>query len=175
MVSAVRANASDDVGRRACVGFPPHSLVFYKRVLPLLWFGTLLAATAFVLINTGADRREWPAILGIAAFLTALGMLLYQRLIAGFVDEVWLDGDTLLVTNREVQTRIALRDVLNLHVMTTMIPRRITLQLRIDSPLARQISFMPTIQHGNMVSGEQPDAVADELIARIKTLRAMAR
>ena len=150
------------------------STFFYKRVFPLCWFG-------FVLLVLAAG---WAGLHRVAAFdagallpllagpllLGIVGLVLFKTLLYDLVDEVWLDGDTLLVKNRGQQARLALADVVNVNATTLTNPRRITVMLRTDSRFGRNVSFIPAGPRG-LMAAFRPDPIASELIDRVDALR----
>ena len=150
------------------------STVFYKRVFPLLWLAIVaLVGTMLWLLPTRAGEPVWPQFLPLP-FLLIVGFLVYRTLIAGLLDEVWLDGDDLLLKNRREQLRVALRDVMNINASTLTNPRRITVMLRTGSRFGRELSFIPASPRG-LFSAFRPDPVATELIERVDSLRSVSR
>lgn len=147
---------------------------FYKRVFPLLWFGILAAVMLPLVLVAHAGHRQLLPFLLPPALIAVFGFVLYRKLVADLVDEVWLVGDDLLVKNRGEQAAISLREVMNVNAMTMMNPRRITLMLRGESRFGRQVVFMPAVQAGSLMSGFKPDPIATELIGRVEALRTPA-
>ncbi|RDS83310.1 hypothetical protein [Dyella psychrodurans] len=148
---------------------------FYKRVFPLLWFGILTVVALGVGLSLLASRQSVLPFLIMPIFMAALGFVLYRKLIADLVDEVWLAGDVLLVKNRGDEISVGLRDVMNVNAVTMMNPRRITLMLRNDTRFGQHINFMPAIQSASFVSSFKPDPIATELIERVDALRMSTR
>ncbi|MEP6898363.1 MAG: hypothetical protein ABI870_07515 [Rhodanobacter sp.] len=155
------------------------STFFYKRVFPVLWFGIVLVflgGTLWVSHHARApsDPRQLlslvlgPVLLGVASFL------IFRMLIQGLVDEVWLDGDWLVLKNRGEQRRVALTDVMNINATSMTNPRRLTVMLRTDSRFGRSFSFIPASPRG-FLSAFKPDPVATELIERVDALRGAPR
>jgi hypothetical protein len=148
------------------------STFFYKRVFPAFWFGFL---GIFIIPWTGIGFTEHTARL-VPSLLMPLsmaifGFVLFKRVIFDLVDEVWLDGEYLVVKNRREPTRIALRDVINVNASTMTNPPRITLMLRTESSrLGKTVSFMPIGPRG-FFSAFRPNPVATDLIHRIDALR----
>jgi hypothetical protein len=147
---------------------------FYKRIFPWLWFG-FLAVIVLIVATSSLTRHAsvMPFLIG-PAFMAVLGFVLYRKLIADLVDEVWLAGDMLLVKNRGDEISVGLRDIVNVNAVSVTNPRRITLMLRSATRMGQHISFMPAIQSGSFVSSFKPDPIASELIARVDALRTHA-
>jgi hypothetical protein len=57
------------------------------------------------------------------------------------VDEVWDDGDTLVIKNRAEEERIALSDIKNVSYSPFMNPPRVTLSLRRPTVFGDEITF----------------------------------
>jgi len=151
------------------------STAFYKRIFPAFWFGFLavfltVGAWGFAHSNAPIDPgRAIPFLVG-PVFMAAFGFFLFRQLVFDLMDEVWLDGDQLLVKNRHQQTRVALADVVNVNATIMTNPRRITLMLRTDSRFGRNITFMPASGRG-FLGAFRMDPIATELIGRIDAIR----
>ena len=152
---------------------------FYKRIFPLLWCGFLLVFVAIQLwaiqhARTPVQPAQILPFLLMPLLMVGVGFFIYRKLIHDLMDEVWLDGDYLVVKNRGEQRRVALVDVMNINASTMTNPRRLTVMLRIDSRFGRSFSFMPASPRGFM-SAFQPDPIATELIERVDALRGGSR
>jgi hypothetical protein len=155
------------------------STYFYKRVFPILWFGFLLTFLAVALwgtqqATTSVQPEQTVPFLLAPVFMAGVGFFIYRQLIHDLVDEVWLDGDWLVVKNRDEQRRVALSDVMNVNASTMTNPRRITVMLRTDSRFGRNLTFIPASPHGFM-SAFKLDPIAAELIKRVDALRGASR
>jgi hypothetical protein len=144
--------------------------VFYKRVFPVIWLLFLVLPT-FTLSHALPRNGQpvWPSFLPIL-MIFVVGLVLYRKLIFDLVDEVWLDGDQLVVKNRGLQARIALAGVMNVNATTMTNPRRVTLMLRTDSRFGRNVSFIPASPRG-FTAAFKPDPIATELIERVDAIR----
>jgi hypothetical protein len=148
------------------------STFFYKRVFPAFWFGFLIL---FVVIALSLGRTRQHADLSpfliTPGVMAIFGVVLMRKLVFDLVDEVWLDGDNLVVKNRGEQSRLPLRDVINVNATVMTNPRRITLMLRIESArFGKEITFMPNSPRA-FFSAFNTDPVAADLIHRIDALR----
>ncbi|WP_350016583.1 hypothetical protein ABNK63_02310 [Rhodanobacter sp. IGA1.0] len=152
---------------------------FYKRVFPVLWFGFIVLFFAFSLwarLQPGSadDRPPDLIFLAMPLMMAAIGFVVFRRLIFDLMDEVWLDGDWLVVTNRGEKRRVPLADVMNINATTTTNPRRITVMLRSAGPLGSEFNFMPASPRG-LFNLFKPDPVATALIRRVDAARQAAR
>ena len=145
--------------------------VFYKRVFPLIWL-IMPLASGFALWHApmrSGQHVGWPSFLP-PLLITLVGLVVYKKLIADLVDEVWLDGDQLLVKNRGQQARMALTDVININATSMTNPRRVTVMLRTNSRFGRNVTFIPA-SPARFMSAFKPDPIAAELIERVDALR----
>ena len=148
------------------------STFFYKRVFPVFWFGFLAVMLLTSLgLGRGPQRADLAPFLIGPLVMAIFGFVLMRKLVFDLVDEVWLEGDNLLIKSRGESSRIPLRDVINVNASTMTNPRRITLMLRTESARwGKEITFMPNSPRG-MFRGLKMDPVATDLIRRIDTLR----
>lgn len=152
---------------------------FYKRVFPLLWCGFLLFVFSMQFLagrhaRIPDESTDILPFLLMPVFMLGIGFFIYYKLIHDLMDEVWLDGDWLVVKNSGEQRRVALADVMNVNATTMTNPRRITVMLRTESRLGRNVSFMPASPRG-FLSAFKPDPIATELIERVDALRGASR
>lgn len=148
------------------------STFFYKRVFPVFWFGFLslvLAAGAFATVF--AHQRDlWPMLVA-PVFMMGIGMVLFRALLFDLVDEVWLEGNQLVVKQKGEPSRIDLANVMNVDSSTMTNPPRITLMLRTESSrLGKTVAFIPAGPRG-FLGAFKPNPVAVDLIRRIDALR----
>jgi hypothetical protein len=152
---------------------------FYKRVFPVLWIGFMLAVFGlqiWAMQHAHADappQSLFPLVL-MPLFMAGVMFLIYRMLLHDLLDEVWLDGDCLMVKNRSEKIRVALSDVMNVNATTMTNPRRVTVMLRRDSRFGRNLTFMPASPRG-LMSAFKPDPIATELIERVDALRGTPR
>lgn len=116
---------------------------FNKRVFPAIWFG-FLALFIAVPIILGLYRNSTPPIpfLLFPAIMAAVGFFIMKRLIFDLVDEVWEDGDSLVVKNAGQEQRIALSDIKNVSYSPFINPPRVTLSLRRPTVFGDEITFV---------------------------------
>ncbi|MGO4504311.1 MULTISPECIES: hypothetical protein [unclassified Dyella] len=148
------------------------STFFFKRVFPAFWFG-FLALWTVVWAGSALVTHDMKmlAVLPGPLIMALFGYALFKWLLFGLVDEVWLEGDQLLVRNRGEQSRVPLANVTNVNATVMVSPPRITLSLRQESPvLGKDISFMP-IGRTSLLAAFKPSPIAAELIQRIDSVR----
>jgi uncharacterized membrane protein len=118
------------------------STSFHKRVAPAVMVGLLL-----VLVLIGAvggwsgPNGPPPLFFVIAALGLAAGLVYVRKLVLDLADEVWEDGDTLVVRNKGEEDRIRLSDIMNVSYSPVGNPPRVTLSLRTPSRFGDRLSF----------------------------------
>jgi hypothetical protein len=113
---------------------------FNKRVFPAIWFGFLIIFTGLYLFSgAGRDAASSFPFLVVPAFM--IGYFIIRKLIVDLVDEVWDDGDALVVKNRDQEQRIALSDTKNVSYSPFINPPRVTLSLRRPTIFGDEITF----------------------------------
>jgi hypothetical protein len=147
------------------------STVFYKRIFPLLWFGFL---AFFVITALWASRRTHGVavpFLVMPMLMAVIGYVLFRRLIFDLVDEVWDDGDALIVRNGGTEERVTLKNIINIGFSTMTNPERVTLTLRDPGALGKELTFSPPRRLLSL--GRSP--IIGELIERVDQARRQSR
>ena len=139
---------------------------FYKRLFPVFWFGFLILSVAAPVIF-GRHQPTPPAPFFIAPVVMAIVGFFIMKRVFNLVDEVWEDGDTLLVRNRGQEERIALRDIKNVNYSAYARPPRVTLLLRRNTVFGDQISFGAPIRFIPFATSP----IIDDLIERVDAAR----
>jgi hypothetical protein len=115
---------------------------FYKRVFPLLWFGFLTLVVSIPIVSGAGRNASLPIPFFIVpAIMAVFGYFIMKKLVFDLVDEVWDDGDSLLIKNRGKQQRVALSDIKNVSYSPYINPPRVTLSLRKPTIFGDQITF----------------------------------
>jgi len=141
----------------------------HKRVLPVVWFGFLLL---FLGISIFAAPRSAEPLSNLPFFVIPIagmvvGYFLMKKLLFDLVDEVWDDGDTLLVKNRGVEARIASADIKNVGYSQWTNPPRVTLSLRQPSVFGDKVTFSTPVRLVPFTT----NPIINELIDRIDAAR----
>jgi hypothetical protein len=113
-----------------------------KKAFPAMWFG-FLGVFMCVLIP-GVTQGQAPAFLllwplGLAVF----GYVLMRELVFSLMDEVWIDGDDIVVRNRGEEDRFPISNIVNVDCSVMTNPERIVLTLRTPSEFGQEIVFSP--------------------------------
>jgi len=146
---------------------------FYKRVFPVLWFGFLaiFVLTAFLAIRR--THGEAIPMLLAPVVMAVVGYILFRRLLFDLVDEVWDEGDALVVKNAGTEERLPLRNVINIGYSIITNPERVTLTLRDAGPFGKEITFIP-LPRPFSFRWLSRNPIIDELIERVDQARRRA-
>ena len=139
----------------------------YKRVIPILWFGGLIA---FALNGVFASTPErgvfiWDFI--VIVFFGVFGFFFMKMTVLDLVDEVFDAGDALVVRVGKDKQRIPLAEIANVSYSPTMSPPRVVLTIMDASKFSREVVFSPP---AIIVPFTKSPIVAD-LIERIDAAR----
>jgi hypothetical protein len=115
--------------------------VFNKRIFPVIWIGFLILIIVLPVI-LGQHKSTPPLPFFIMPLIVAIvGFFIMKKLVFDLVDEVWDDGDALVVKNRGREERIPLSNIKNVSYSPYINPPRVTLSLRNTTAFGEQISF----------------------------------
>jgi hypothetical protein len=141
---------------------------FYKRVLPVAWFGFFLVFIAGIVLAVWSSGRYPPLpffIVPVAVFGTVYFVM--KKLVFDMVDEVLDAGDALVVRNRGQEERIAFSDIMNVNYTPFVSPPRVVLSLRRPSIFGNQVAFCAPIRFVPFSTSP----IVDELVQRIDAAR----
>lgn len=142
---------------------------FYKRVFPAIWFGFLALFLCAAVGNAVAQNNaaDLLPVLVVTGVMVIIGIVVMKQFVWDLADEVWDDGDGLVVRNKGREERFALADFMKLSYSGLVNPPRITLALRNPSELGTEISFVPPFR---ILSFSMPP-IARDLMERIDAAR----
>ena len=144
------------------------STFFYKRIFPPLWFGFIAFFATVSIWTTHRSQHALPfAFLVPSAVMAVLGYVLFRRLIFDLVDEVWDQGDALIVRNAGKEERIRVDNIINVGFSTMTNPERVTLTLREPGTLGKEVTFSPPRRFLRFTRSP----IVDELIERADQAR----
>ncbi len=111
-----------------------------KRALPALLTLAFAPPVAFIAVNvfTGRSPEEAVLIPGIAAVFGIVMMLYFG---CPTVDEVWIDGDDLVVRNRGDEDRFPIAHIIDVEGSYMMSPEHIGIILQPPSRFGKKIRF----------------------------------
>jgi hypothetical protein len=141
---------------------------FYKNVFPVIWFGFIivfLIVAVFVPTRSG-QSPVMPALI-VPVIMLVVGHGLMKKLIFDLADEVWDDGDALVVKKGGQEQRIALSDIKNVNYSVMTSPPRVVLSLRRSTVFGDQVAFCAPIRFIPFATSP----IIDDLIERIDMAR----
>lgn len=115
-----------------------------KRIFPVIWFGILALIVVKSFSVEGANRPD-PMFIVIPVLMAVFGYFIMKKLVFDLIDEVYDEGDSLLFKNSGKQVRVNLRDIKNVSYQYMINPPRVTLNLRHETALGKELSFSPPI------------------------------
>jgi hypothetical protein len=140
---------------------------FYKWVFPVIWFGFIAAFLGVSLFQFQQSSGPPLPFLIFPFVMMGFGFYFMKKYIFDLVDEVWEDGDALVVKNRRQQQRIDLADIKNVNYSSLTSPPRVTLSLRRPTIFGEQIAFCAPVRLVPLTTSP----VIDELIERVDAAR----
>jgi len=122
---------------------------------------------AGALFGHRGPRSPFIPFLVVPVVMATFGYMLFRKLIFDLVDEVWDDGDALVVKNSGIEGRIALTAIINVAFSTLTNPERVTLTLREPGRFGKEITFSPP----RRFLGFARSPIIGELIERVDRTR----
>ena len=137
---------------------------FYKRVVPIIWFGFLVLFFVFGLFSAsrGSQASIIP-ILIVPVLMAVFGYWIMKKLVFGLADEVLDAGDALIVRSGGQEERISLSDIKNVDYSPYMNPPQVTLSLRRETVFGDTIAFCAPVS----VVPFRTSPLIDDLINRV--------
>lgn len=144
------------------------STFFYKWIFPAVWFGGLtLFIGASLFAASRSNQSSLLPFLIMPAVMIGFGYFLMKKLVFDLVDEVWLDGDTLVVKDRGREQRIELADIKNVNYSSLVNPPRVTLSLRRPTVFGDHVVFCAPLRFVPFSTSP----IIDDLIDRVDFAR----
>lgn len=143
------------------------STYLYKRVIPALWFGSLVALAIKAAFFSPSEHG-----ISVWYFLSlssggVFGFFLMRNTVFDLADEVFDDGDALVVRVGHDKRRIPLAEITNVDYSPMMSPPRVVLTVRGASSLGSEVAFSAPL---TVMPFSRSPIVAD-LVARIDVAR----
>jgi hypothetical protein len=147
---------------------------FYKRISPFLFFGFAFIFAALSLFN--ASRSGNTSGLGnliLPIVVVGLGIYYMRKYSFDLADEVYDDGNALVVRNNGQEQRIDLADITNVNYTAGSrgTPPRVTLSLRRPTIFGDHVTFCAP----SGFLGSSTSSLANDLIARVDQARQSRR
>ncbi|NTW99510.1 MAG: hypothetical protein HGB35_06215 [Geobacteraceae bacterium] len=141
------------------------SNVYFKKILPFIWFGFL----GFFIVTTVESGAAGKSIIFsiMPIFMGLFGFFLFKWLVWDLVDEVYDTGDELLFRKGGTEQRVKLRDIVNIDSSRMNSPERITINVRNEGPLGKELVFNPPMRFFTYIR----NPLVTELIERVDRAR----
>jgi|SRR6185312_602509 len=147
--------------------------VFYKHIFTPFWF-CLMASMFVTLVIASRSPPGVPMPVFLAPVLMmVLGYFLFKKLLSDLMDEVWDNGNELIVINDGHAEHVPFSNIMNVNYSGFTNPKRVTLKLRHAGRWGELITFMPAISLFWMVNMTTSPLVED-LIRRADAARPKA-
>jgi hypothetical protein len=141
---------------------------FYKFIFPIVWVGFIIVFPAVAVFAPARSGQGLPIpALIVPVIMIGVGYALMKKLIFNLADEVWEDGDALVVKKGGQEERVALSDIKNVNYSTMSSPPRVVLSLRRPSIFGDQVAFCAPIRFVPFATSP----IIDDLINRIDVAR----
>jgi hypothetical protein len=116
---------------------------FNKRVFPVIWFGFVAFAFLGPLLGKKTKGGSPAGFLFVPMILAAFGYIMMKKFVFNLADEVFDDGNSLVVRFGTEEERIPLSEIINISYTYLSNPSRITLTLRTPRRFGKEVSFSP--------------------------------
>ena len=87
---------------------------FHKKLFPVIWFEFLAVFLLISVVGFFINGHVPIPFLIIPIFMAIFGYFLLRALVFDLMDEVWDEGSTLLVKNRNEKDRISFTNIKNI-------------------------------------------------------------
>lgn len=119
------------------------STFFFKRVFPVVWFGFTGVAVVIVIFSGAMEKAPFAILPPV--FLAVLGFFITKNLLWDLADEVYDQGDSLLVRKDGQEETIPLSNIINVNQSTMINPPRVTLRLVTPCRWGDEVVFSPIV------------------------------
>lgn len=146
------------------------SSTFYKRMLPALWYGIVIVIAVSLWKLSQTEPRIGLWIMVFPVFMLAMFHFLARSLLAGLVDQVWDNGNELIVVNEGHVEHVPLREIMNISYSGFTNPKRATLSLRHPGRWGASFGFVP-VRSSIRILSLGTNQMIEELIRRVDRAR----
>lgn len=143
---------------------------FYKRVLPVFWYGLVFVLLILSWKLKQLDHRIGPWIFLFPLIMAVVFHFLAKSLLSDLVDEVWDNRQELIVVNEGHVERVPFRDIINISYSGFTNPKHATLTLRHPGKFGTSFGFIP-VRSSIRIFSMGTNQMIEELIRRIDRVR----
>jgi hypothetical protein len=147
---------------------------FYKKVFPIFWFGFLVVVTVGLILIPAKPRPVPFIVFVIPPVMMLFGYVLMRALMFDLMDEVYDDGNRLIVKKGDHNDVIALSNIINVSHTIAVNPARIVLTLRTPCRFGKKVAFCPQLTWADIRKFNFTNSLADELVIRADEARRSA-
>ena len=142
------------------------STFYYKKFFPTTWFGFLALILVVPLFYNGETKS--PFLLVMAPLVMAVaGFLMFKKLCWNLVDEVYDDGDALVVKNGGKEQIVKLVEIINVSHSQMGSPDRVTIHCRHEGTIGKELTFTLPMR----LNPFSKNPIVGELIKRVDNAR----
>lgn len=118
-----------------------NATLFYKRIFPSLVFVLIGAMSVIVLVTSVREINAWDL---LSPLFAMLGFWLIARVsLWDLMDEVYVQGDALVVRNGGEEETVSLANIMNISMTNVTTPPRVTIWLVTPCRFGQQVVFIP--------------------------------
>ncbi|RLS58728.1 MAG: hypothetical protein DWH91_01850 [Planctomycetota bacterium] len=139
------------------------STFFDKFIFPTAWFG-FVGVFFVAVLHSGAAKRD-PVALLVPIFMLIGGYLTMKHFVWDLVDQVFDEGNKLIVKNGSEEDLVLLENIMNVSSVTHSNPPRVTLRLINPCRFGREISFTPAGR--SLFHPFAKNRIAEDLMVRV--------
>ena len=116
--------------------------LFLKKLIPRFFFGILAFMYVQFLIS---GATSWVGLLIVSSIfvgMTVFAYILQKAIFRDLVDEVYDDGESLLLRKDGIDRRVMLKDICYIYYPVFSSPQRVFLQIRSDLRKGKELAFL---------------------------------
>jgi len=144
---------------------------FYKKIFPLFWFlmvAGMAAGGLCAALSKSAHAPPALIFLIVPILMSFIGYIIMKNLVFDLLDEVWDEGESLVLVKDGQRDTILITDIINVSDTYMINPPRITLLLRQPCCFGQEVVFSPA--RGFLFNPFKKNPIARELIERVHKL-----
>lgn len=143
---------------------------WHKQALPLMWFSVIGLITLGLLAGVASGRTPAAALLAPVGFAVGGYAMMWWLRVFSLADEVWLDGDHIVVRDRGHEDRFPVSRIRSARASLMSNPEHIVLTLSEPCLFGNEVVFSPPHRWLRF----DPHPLAEELNRRASEARARA-
>jgi len=138
------------------------STFYFKILFPTFWFGFLGFFMLVPILSGGLIESFFHSVI-MPLVMATFGFFIFKNLVWDLVDEVYDSGDSLLFRKGSKEQIVKLCEIINISDSQFTFPERITISLRNEGPLGKDLVFRPPLRYFTFTKNK----LVRELIERV--------